>query len=320
MVPLRGGDPGGRRGISSVSFLTAGGRVDADFSIIGRTCGRQAPCVVLDLRWEWHRIVEARRRQGVWDTGSPSELVVDQTLREHKFTIMEDFTYGLHIQPTSIDSAFNLFHGCSKVLVTPFAACQNSPSQEEARDSARRKFWQVCGDGGGQKVHNNSEWEAFAWEFRSVTRVPSRGAFQTLLRVACDAPVTTSKRPEVFWKTCVQERCAGSFQHCAHGAFGDTVGLGASRGGAFMRPSHGLCGVDQRWSVVTVEEVNVCIACEISEGGNSRFTAFVGQRVTRKPPCTTVKNDKRRSFPVFAGIGRAHHHVVSSDQLAKLRG
>jgi hypothetical protein len=52
-------------------------------------------------------------------------------------------------------------------------------------------------------------------------------------------------------------------------AFGDTVGLGAPRGGAFMRPSHGLCGVDQLRSAVTVQEFNVFIACEINEGGYS---------------------------------------------------
>ena len=48
-VPLRGGDACSRRGLPSVSFLTAGGRVDVDFSIIERTCRWQAPRMVLDL-------------------------------------------------------------------------------------------------------------------------------------------------------------------------------------------------------------------------------------------------------------------------------
>ena len=127
-VPLRGGNPSGRWGIPSVSFLTAGGRIDADFSIIERACRLKAPCVVLDLRREWRRIVEARRGLRVGDTGSSSELVVDQALWEHEFAIMVDFTNGLHIQPTSVDSAFNLFHRSNEVFITPFASTQNLPS------------------------------------------------------------------------------------------------------------------------------------------------------------------------------------------------
>ena len=124
--------------------------------------------MVLDLRREWRHVVEAKRRRGLWDRGSPSKLVVNQALRENDFSIMKDFTYGLRVQPTSVDSAFDLFHGSNKVFTSPFAACQNTPSKEESWDNSWREFRQVCGDGGGQKIHNNSEWEKFTRKLVAV--------------------------------------------------------------------------------------------------------------------------------------------------------
>ena len=39
-VPVRGGDASSRWGLPGVSFLTAGRRIDVDFSIIERSCRR----------------------------------------------------------------------------------------------------------------------------------------------------------------------------------------------------------------------------------------------------------------------------------------
>ena len=96
--------------------------------------------MVLDLRREWRHVVEARRWQGVRDTGSPSKLVVDQALWEYKFSIMVNLAYGMHIQPTSVDSAFYLFHRGNETFITPFVSCQNSPAQEESGDGSWREL------------------------------------------------------------------------------------------------------------------------------------------------------------------------------------
>ena len=140
-MPIRSGDAICRWRAPSVSFLTARRRIDADFSIIERPCRQQGPRMVQDLWREWRHVVEARRRQGVWDTWSSSKLVVDQALWEYKFSIMVNFTYGMHIQPTSVDSAFYLFHRGNEAFITPFASIQNSPSQAESGDGSWRELW-----------------------------------------------------------------------------------------------------------------------------------------------------------------------------------